>query len=172
MKNIGLAIVTASALVLGSAYVAASHAADKTGTTNVTFYNAKASNQHLASSVMGAPVKNKQDEEIGDVNDAVIDESGKVAALVVGVGGFLGVGEKDVAVDLDSVTIEQDEDKNVVVRIDASKQLLEKATAFKTSDTQATLSKRWDRLQKNIQEKTEELKKQMSDDKDSKPKTQ
>ena len=121
------------------------------------FYNAQATNQHMASDVIGAPVVNNQNEEIGDVNDAVIDPSGKVAALVIGVGGFLGVGEKDAAVSIDSVDVKKDEDKNVVVHVDASKETLEKTAAFESNGP--TLSERWDRLQNNMKKGAAEMKK-------------
>ena len=42
-------------------------------------------------------------EEIGNVTDLVFDESGHLSAVVIGVGGFLGIGEKSVAVDFQSL---------------------------------------------------------------------
>ena len=48
----------------------------------------------LASNLIGQSVVNSQDESIGDINDLVTDESGKVIAVLVGSGGFLGLGEK------------------------------------------------------------------------------
>lgn len=162
---IAIATTLAIAVAPATAIAQATKPADTpqaSGTAKVTFYNAKASNQHLASTYIGAPVRNRQNEEIGDVNDAVIDEGGKVAALVVGVGGFLGVGEKDVAVGLESVTVEEDENKNIVVKIDASKQQLENAESFKVADSGETLSERWERLQKSISEQTQSIQKQMS----------
>lgn len=56
----------------------------------------------LASSIIGESVYNgsaENAEEIGDVNDMVLDKDGVVKSLIVGVGGFLGVGEKNVEVD-------------------------------------------------------------------------
>lgn len=57
---------------------------------------------NLASKVLGATVYTSTSgdaDKIGDINDFVIDGSGDIAAAVIGVGGFLGVGEKNVAVD-------------------------------------------------------------------------
>jgi sporulation protein YlmC with PRC-barrel domain len=48
-------------------------------------------------------VYNMAGEKIGDVNDIVVDESGKVTAIVIGVGGFLGIGEKEVSMKTDEV---------------------------------------------------------------------
>jgi sporulation protein YlmC with PRC-barrel domain len=42
-------------------------------------------------------------EEIGTINDIVFDADGQITAVVIGVGGFLGIGEKNVAVDFDSL---------------------------------------------------------------------
>ena len=43
------------------------------------------------------------DNKIGEIMDVLLDRDGKVTALIVGVGGFLGMGEKDVAVPFNSV---------------------------------------------------------------------
>ena len=65
---------------------------------------------HIASSLMGASVYNSTDdkaETIGSVNDLVMDKDGKVVSVVVGVGGFLGIGTKNVAIDYSQVKWEQ-----------------------------------------------------------------
>ena len=57
---------------------------------------------HLATNMIGESVYNGTGdtaENIGDVNDIVIGNDGRVQSVVVGVGGFLGIGEKNVAVD-------------------------------------------------------------------------
>lgn len=59
-------------------------------------------NQILASTLLGKTIYTSQAddaESIGDVNDVVMTNDGKAQAVVVGVGGFLGLGEKEVAVD-------------------------------------------------------------------------
>jgi sporulation protein YlmC with PRC-barrel domain len=48
-------------------------------------------------------VYNPSDNKIGDIDDALIDKEGRVTAIIIGVGGFLGMGEKDVAVPFSSV---------------------------------------------------------------------
>lgn len=57
-----------------------------------------------ASNLIGAEIKTTNDEEVGSVSDLIIDDKGQVVAVVVGVGGFLGMGEKDVAIGWDDVT--------------------------------------------------------------------
>jgi len=52
----------------------------------------------LASKLIGTTVASANNESIGDVNDVLMDRNGQALAVIVGVGGFLGIGEKDVAV--------------------------------------------------------------------------
>jgi hypothetical protein len=54
--------------------------------------------QWMASKLIGTTVIGANNESIGDVNDVLLDRSGQAVAVIVGVGGFLGIGEKDVAV--------------------------------------------------------------------------
>ncbi|MEZ0171811.1 PRC-barrel domain-containing protein [Microvirga sp. TS319] len=60
-------------------------------------------NQVMASDVIGTRVVSTNNESIGDINDVVVDRDGRVMAVVVGVGGFLGIGEKNVAVPFDAL---------------------------------------------------------------------
>ena len=52
---------------------------------------------------MRSRVYNMNGERIGDVNDILIDDSGQVTAIIIGVGGFLGIGEKEVSMTTDQV---------------------------------------------------------------------
>ncbi|WP_114947133.1 PRC-barrel domain-containing protein [Microvirga calopogonii] len=61
------------------------------------------SNQIMASDLIGTRVVSANNESIGDVNDVILDRNGQVMAAVVGVGGFLGIGEKNVAVPFNSL---------------------------------------------------------------------
>jgi sporulation protein YlmC with PRC-barrel domain len=59
--------------------------------------------QWRASQIEGLDVYNQNNEKVGDISEMLIDESGKIQAVVIGVGGFLGIGERDVAVPFDQV---------------------------------------------------------------------
>jgi sporulation protein YlmC with PRC-barrel domain len=59
--------------------------------------------QMLASELIGTKVISANNESIGDINDVIVDRNGQALAAVVGVGGFLGIGEKDVAVPFKSL---------------------------------------------------------------------
>lgn len=67
------------------------------------FYTYQQGNQMLGSGLMGARVVGAGDENIGEVDDLLLDRNGQVMAVVVGVGGFLGLGEKDVAIANDQL---------------------------------------------------------------------
>jgi sporulation protein YlmC with PRC-barrel domain len=56
-----------------------------------------------ASKLIGVNVYNEANEKIGDINDVILDSSGKVENVVLGVGGFLGMGEHYVAVTYDKL---------------------------------------------------------------------
>ena len=56
-----------------------------------------------ASKLMGLDVYNEANEKLGDVNEIILDKNGKVNAVVIGVGGFLGMGEHDIAVSMDKL---------------------------------------------------------------------
>lgn len=59
--------------------------------------------QWRASKLVGVNIYNNADENIGEVNELLVDGSGRVLAVVVGVGGFLGIGEKNVALPFGAV---------------------------------------------------------------------
>src|ERR1051325_1838090 len=60
----------------------------------------KLSSPHWRSSKMiGLNVYNEQNEKLGDINEIILDKDGKVLGYVVGVGGFLGMGEHDILVE-------------------------------------------------------------------------
>ena len=56
-----------------------------------------------ASKLMGLDVYNEANEKLGDINELMLDKDGKINAVVIGVGGFLGVGEHDIAVTMDKL---------------------------------------------------------------------
>ena len=68
--------------------------------------------------------------KIGTVDDVLLDKQGKVTALIVGVGGFLGVGEKDVAVPFAAVKTEKKND-SWYLTLDETKDSLKAATGYK-----------------------------------------
>lgn len=72
------------------------------------------SGQIMASDLIGTRVVSANNESIGDINDVVLDRNGQVMAAVVGVGGFLGIGEKDVAVPFNSLEFANNQQANAM----------------------------------------------------------
>jgi sporulation protein YlmC with PRC-barrel domain len=66
---------------------------------------------HLASDLMDLDVYGANNEKIGEIEDFVINSDGTVAAAVIEVGGFLGVGEKDVLISFSSLQMAMDGNK-------------------------------------------------------------
>jgi putative membrane protein len=64
-------------------------------------------NHIMASDLRGTKVYGADNQSIGNIDDIVLDRNGRIAAVVVGVGGFLGIGEKNVAVPFDAIQITQ-----------------------------------------------------------------
>jgi sporulation protein YlmC with PRC-barrel domain len=60
--------------------------------------------QWRASKLIGLNVYNHDNEKIGGITELVVDKSGKLDAVVVGAGGFLGLGEHDVAIPYSQIT--------------------------------------------------------------------
>jgi hypothetical protein len=70
------------------------------------------------------------DNKIGTVDDVLVDKTGKIHAAMVGVGGFLGMGEKDVAVPFESLNLTQKNNKWYLT-MNATKDELKTAPGFK-----------------------------------------
>jgi len=86
-----------------------------------------------ASNLIGAEVKTTNNEKVGSVSDLIIDDKGQIVGIVVGVGGFLGMGEKDVAIGWDDVTRSGSSDKDEL-KIKATREELMSAPEFKRAD--------------------------------------
>jgi sporulation protein YlmC with PRC-barrel domain len=74
-------------------------------------------------------VYDPRESKIGTVDDVLVDKSGKVTGLVVGVGGFLGAGEKDVIVPFTAVKSQKKDDKWWLT-LDETKDSLKNAPGF------------------------------------------
>jgi sporulation protein YlmC with PRC-barrel domain len=75
-------------------------------------------------------VYDNNNSKIGEIMDVLLSPDGRVNALIVGVGGFLGAGEKDVAVNFNAVKPTKKDDK-VYLTMDTNKDALKSAPGFK-----------------------------------------
>lgn len=91
----------------------------------------------LATKIIGQPVYDGTGTDannLGKISDLVLDENGQVAAVVVGVGGFLGIGEKQVAVDFSALQFQIAADNTERYVLQTTKDQLTQAPDFKTVD--------------------------------------
>jgi sporulation protein YlmC with PRC-barrel domain len=115
MNKLVMGCVLAAAL-FSSAYAATTMSAAPTEIWTVTNYYKQA-------------VYDPKESKIGDIDDVLVDKSGKVTGLVIGVGGFLGAGEKDVIVPFTAVKMTKKSDKWWLT-LDETKDDLKKAPGF------------------------------------------
>ena len=128
----------AAALIAGSAYAqSAQQPAPLSNPGSASagqFVASQSSDQWLASNFYGTDVIGNNDEKIGDVNDVLFDKEGKVIAYVVGIGGFLGIGEKNVALAPTSFQAIAGTDASALkLRLSMTKEQLTQAQAFETT---------------------------------------
>jgi sporulation protein YlmC with PRC-barrel domain len=81
-------------------------------------------------------VYDPQNSKIGEVMDVLVSPDGKVSSLIVGVGGFLGAGEKDVAVDFGAIK-RTTKNNSIYLTMNTTKDALKSAPGFKY-DSQTT----------------------------------
>ena len=95
-------------------------------------------NQWLGSDLIGSKVVNNANETIGEIEDILVDQNGTIQAAVIGVGGFLGIGEKDVAVSFKELKITRDQNDGDIdkVTVNYNKDQLKAAPEFKTVEDQ------------------------------------
>jgi sporulation protein YlmC with PRC-barrel domain len=85
--------------------------------------------QMRANKIIGASVYDRNNAKIGSVQDIVLDRDGRVAAVVVDVGGFLGMGAKDVAVRLSDIKTD-----NNRLTLDLTKPELQRMATYHLTD--------------------------------------
>jgi PRC-barrel domain len=81
-------------------------------------------------------VYDPKDQKIGEIMDVLVSPSGQAEAAIVGVGGFLGAGEKDVAVSFSAIKARKKDDKTYLT-LDTTKDALKSAPGFRY-DRQST----------------------------------
>ncbi|MCI4662404.1 MAG: PRC-barrel domain-containing protein [Neomegalonema sp.] len=135
LKNSALALSVAVAAVVGGPVYAETAKGD--------FVQQVEKTQHMASDWIGQPVYNgaTQDAEmIGDINNIVLSADGQVESIVVGVGGFLGMGEKNVALPLEGITLTTMPDGEKRAVIETSREALEAAPEVVMGDGEEYVS--------------------------------
>jgi sporulation protein YlmC with PRC-barrel domain len=113
------------ALLLGAAAIGPAAAVQD----NTQMLTTVPNNATTISTYYNEDVYDNQENKIGDVNDILLDAGGKVSAVIVGVGGFLGVGEKDVAVPFNALKVaEKNGDRYLIMN--TTKETLQSAPGY------------------------------------------
>jgi len=135
LASTALATLVTTSAMAASTTTTANTDTTATGSETVVTTDANASmhqGDNLASNLIGSAVYGSAAEDaemIGDINDIVISPEGDVASVIVGVGGFLGIGEKDVAVDYETIEwADRDGERWLVANM--TREQLEAAPAF------------------------------------------
>lgn len=117
-------LLSALALTLSLAAVPAIAATDSVNTLTTIPNEA-----YTVNNIYKQDVYDEKENKIGDVNDVLLDKDGRISAVIIGVGGFLGIGEKDVAVPFTALKMaEKDGDQYLVMN--TTKEALESAPGY------------------------------------------
>ncbi len=101
------------------------------------YLTAQSDEQISANTYIGQSVYNSGDESIGKISDLIMAKTGGVDAAIIGVGGFLGIGEKWVAVPFEKIAITQVPDSDdVKLTTTETAESLQAAPEFKTKSQQ------------------------------------
>jgi sporulation protein YlmC with PRC-barrel domain len=107
------------------------------------FFVYEEDNQFRSTKLVGHTVVNSNDETLGDINDLIISSEGDFEGVIIGVGGFLGIGEKDVGVRFQDLTITENvEAGDLKLTLDTTREDLEAAPEFVTKEEQMAAEQR------------------------------
>lgn len=93
-------------------------------------------NTVLTTVLTGASVYGPDGASIGSINDVIVKTDGTIDGVVIGVGGFLGIGERNVAVQWSKIQLQPETATKVRIVLNATKDDLKNAEAFKTKADQ------------------------------------
>lgn len=116
------AVSAVAAITLSTQIATAEHDAKTTD----RFLTALPGDGLLVSNVHTQPIYDPNEKKVGTIEDMILDRSGKVDAVVLSVGGFLGIGEKEVAVPFEAVKATEKGNK-IWLTIDTTKDELKSA---------------------------------------------
>jgi hypothetical protein len=105
MRSTALAMGLLASTILASAVSAQSmnNATPPGAAPRAVVANKVFSDQWRASKLMGLDIYNEQNEKLGDIDEIIVDKTGKVDSVIIGVGGFLGVGTREIKVTMDKL---------------------------------------------------------------------
>jgi len=135
MLKRSMTVAALAAVLAAPAFAQTPSTMDKSMTTHAKsagFMHNQTANEWRSSKLIGASIYGPDNNSIGDVNDVLVGDNGRIRAVVVGVGGFLGVGEKNVALPFTALNIQRDRSSGGIrkITVSYSKDQLKNAPAF------------------------------------------
>ncbi|WBL77294.1 PRC-barrel domain-containing protein [Bradyrhizobium xenonodulans] len=106
MKSFLAVALLGTAVIGGAAFAQSTQPADRAAqaaTAQPADAKMALKSSWRASKLIGLNVYNEANEKLGDINELLVDKTGKINAVVIGIGGFLGMGEHDIAVSIDKL---------------------------------------------------------------------
>jgi len=139
LTSLGLSMLIAPALALSAGVaLAAEHGAKPKATQSQQQHSAqrmpivsRPANAILSDDLIGSPLMSRQGENFGPINNILVDKDGQVLAVIVSVGGFLGIGQRDVAIAWNALERSVDGDGDAVFHVDMTNAQLRDAPAYK-----------------------------------------
>ena len=158
MKFASLGLLAALALTAAApAFAQKAPEAAKVQIPTGVFYKGQSATQYLAKDrIIGAKVQDKDGKIIGDIEDLIMSTSNEIEGVIMGVGGFLGAGEKRIGVRYSALKFERKDGKTTVTMPSASKDLLAAVEPFKRAEPAKSLVERAKEKAKELTDKTKE----------------
>ena len=103
------------------------------GAQTPAFMDMQNNTEVLGTDFIGTPVNGKDGQLLGKIDNLVFDQNGRIELAVIGVGGYLGIGEKVVAVPFEAMKSDVADGKHVFV-IDATKDQLKAAPTYRNTE--------------------------------------
>lgn len=97
-------------------------------------YKQQTSEQKLAKDMIGSTVVTKAGDRIGPIEDIIFDTENQIQGVIVGVGGFAGVGEKKIAVRYNALKFSRATDGARVITLDTTRDVLRAAEVYQRLD--------------------------------------
>lgn len=102
-KYLATALVGGALIASGAAFAQTATTPTPGASSSSPATQANLKGNWRASKLVGLSVYNDSNEKLGDISEILVDNTGKINAVVVGIGGFLGVGQHDIAVSFDQL---------------------------------------------------------------------
>jgi sporulation protein YlmC with PRC-barrel domain len=127
LSGSALALLLVTGIASAPSMAADDKAATPAGDSKMT--TALPTGAHAISDYYQQAVYDEKDNKIGDVSDLLVGSGGKIDSAMVGVGGFLGVGEKNVAIPFDSLKVVEKDGKRYL-QLSTTKEALQSAPGY------------------------------------------